>query len=128
MTAEMSATAEVRKPADLCAADLHWKLVEQDQLIKCVLNSISQGVVVVGADGRIGVFNDRICELLDIPASTLQSHPTLHELVQYQIKRGDFGKDLQRNMPDLHRYLTHSRVAASSHINAQRFGPPRMPG
>ena len=117
MPAEMSATVEVKKPADLTTADLRWKLVEQDHLIKEVLNSISQGVVVVGADGRIGVFNDRICELLDISASTLQSHPTLHELVRYQINRGDFGKDLERTTPDLHRYLTHSRVAASSHVN-----------
>ena len=117
MPAELSATVEVKKPADLTTADLRWKLVEQDHLIKEVLNSISQGVVVVGADGRIGVFNDRICELLDISASTLQSHPTLHELVRYQINRGDFGKDLERTTPDLHRYLTHSRVAASSHVN-----------
>jgi diguanylate cyclase (GGDEF)-like protein/PAS domain S-box-containing protein len=99
------------------AADLRWKLVEQDHLIQGVLASISQGVVVVGADGRIGAFNDRVCELLDVPASTLQSHPTLHEMVQYQFQRGDFGKDLERTTPDLHRYLTNSRADIKTHID-----------
>jgi diguanylate cyclase (GGDEF)-like protein/PAS domain S-box-containing protein len=103
--------------ADLTPADLRWKLLEQDHLIQGVLASISQGVVVVGADGRISAFNDRACELLDIAASALQSHPTLYEMVQYQFKRGDFGKDLERTTPDLFRYLTRSRVDINTHLN-----------
>ncbi len=116
MTAELSATGALNKRADLTPADLRWKLVEQDHLIQGVLASISQGVVVVGADGRIDAFNDRVCELLDMPASALQDHPTLHEMVQYQFKRGDFGNDLERTTPDLHRYLTRSRADVSTHV------------
>ena len=90
--------------------------MEQDHLIQGVLASISQGVVVVTGDGRISAFNDRACELLDMPASALQSHPTLHEMVQYQFQRGDFGQDLERTTPDLHRYLTKSRADIKTHI------------
>ena len=117
MTADLSAIAELEERANLTPADLRWKLVEQDHLIQGVLASISQGVVVVGVDGRISVFNERACELLDMPASALQSHPTLHEMVQYQFKRGDFGSDLERTTPDLHRYLTRSRADVSSHLS-----------
>ena len=113
MTAPLSTTTESKDHAaltraNLAPADLRWKLVEQDHLIKGLLGSISQGVVVVGADGRVSAFNDRVCELLDMPASALHSHPTLHELVQYQFQRGDFGQDLERTTPDLHGYLTKS--------------------
>ena len=111
-----ASTGRVADTAELAAADLRWKLVEQDHLIQGVLASISQGVVVVGADGRISAFNQRACELLDLPASAMQSHPTLHEMVQYQFQRGDFGKDLERTTPDLHRYLARSRTDISSHI------------
>jgi diguanylate cyclase (GGDEF)-like protein/PAS domain S-box-containing protein len=117
MTADLTATALRNERTDLTPADLRWKLVEQNHLIKGVLASISQGVVVVGADGRISAFNDRVCELLDMPASALHSHPTLHELVQYQFERGDFGKDVQRTTPDLHRYLTNSRADVNSHLS-----------
>ena len=91
--------------------------MEQDHLIKGVLASISQGVMVVGANGRIGAFNNQLCELLDVPASALQNHPTLHELVQYQSKRGDFGQDLERTTPDLHRYLTKAQAGKSTPID-----------
>ena len=116
MTAQLSATAALNTRADLTPADLRWKLVEQDHLIQGVLASISQGVVVVGANGRIGAFNDRVCELLDLPASAVHNHPTLHEMVQYQFKRGDFGNDLQRTTPDLHRYLTGSRADGNTPV------------
>ncbi len=77
----------------------------QNHLIQDVLGSISQGVTVIGADGRIKLFNDKVCELLDIPADMLATHPTLTEVVQYQHKRGDFGDDVERTIPDLHRYI-----------------------
>ena len=107
---------ELKERAGLVPADLRWKLVEQEHLIESLLASINQGVLVVGADGRINAFNDRVCELLDMPATIMQSHPTLHEMVQYQFQRGDFGSDLQRTTPDLHRYLTRSRADVSSHV------------
>ena len=116
MADDLIDNVELKERADLFPADLRWKLVEQGHLIEGLLASISQGVLVVGADGRINAFNDRVCDLLDMPATFMQSHPTLHDMVQYQFQRGDFGRDLQRTTPDLHRYLMRSRADVSSHI------------
>ena len=122
MTAPVSAPTDAKQRAaltlaDLSPADLRWKLLEQDHLIKGVLASISQGVLVVGAEGRIDSFNERLCELLDLPASAMQSHPTLHELVQYQFHRGDFGPNLERSIPDLYRYLVTAQTGKSTLID-----------
>ena len=116
MADDLIDNVELKERADLFPADLRWKLVEQGHLIEGLLASISQGVLVVGADGRINAFNDRVSDLLDMPATFMQSHPTLHDMVQYQFQRGDFGRDLQRTTPDLHRYLMRSRADVSSHI------------
>ncbi|BCO25700.1 hypothetical protein MIZ03_0579 [Rhodoferax lithotrophicus] len=61
--------------------------------LQTLLDSISQGVYLLGADGRMCLYNDRVCELLDIPSAFFDSHPTLEELNTFQMQRGDFGDD-----------------------------------
>ncbi len=56
-----------------------------------VLESISQGVYLLDANGRVTLYNERLCELLDLPRAFLDSLPTLEELNAYQMERGDFG-------------------------------------
>ena len=114
MVLDVAAGRPLQDVNGLTFAGLQSKLVEQDHLIKGVLASIGQGVMVVDAHGRIKTFNDQLCELLDVHASALQDHPTLQELVQYQYKRGDFGLDLERTTPDLHRYLTKAQASKST--------------
>ena len=56
-----------------------------------VLESISQGVYLLDAEGRVTLYNDRLCELLEIPRAFLDTLPSLEELNAYQMQRGDFG-------------------------------------
>ena len=58
-----------------------------------VLESISQGVYLLDADRRIVLYNNRLCELLDVPHAFFDACPTLAELNEYQMQRGDFGPD-----------------------------------
>jgi diguanylate cyclase (GGDEF)-like protein/PAS domain S-box-containing protein len=58
-----------------------------------VLESISQGVYLLDAKGRIMLYNNRLCELLDIPKAFFDSFPTLDELNDLQAQRGDFKPD-----------------------------------
>lgn len=57
-----------------------------------ILESISQGVYLLDAKGRIMLYNNRLCELLDVPRAFFDSFPTLHELNDLQAQRGDFPK------------------------------------
>jgi len=58
-----------------------------------VLESISQGVYLLDASGRVTLYNQRLCELLELPSAFLDALPTLEELNAYQMQRGDFGND-----------------------------------
>lgn len=63
--------------------------------LQTLLCSISQGVYLLGSDGRIGLVNDRLCEMLDIPKTFFDACPKHEEMVAFQKQRGDFGVDGQ---------------------------------
>ena len=44
---------------------------------------------MVDAQGRVSTFNQRVCELLDLPTELLATHPTLADLARFQWQRGD---------------------------------------
>ncbi len=83
-------------------------LMEQTRLLQVTLGSISQGIIMWGADGRVCTYNPRVCELLDVPDAVYRKRPTLAEITRFQIERGDFGADF-------HLVDSHARhhVAAS---------------
>ena len=71
------------------------ELLENAQLLQTTLASISQGIFLVDANERVRKFNPRVCELLNLPESLLASGPTMQDLTQYQLERGDFGAGAQ---------------------------------
>ena len=107
MKPEISTRLHPLEDAGLAMGALRQTLAEKDQLLSGVLASISQGVMVVDSDHRVYAFNDRVCELLDIPASVFQSHPTLAEMAEFQLARGDFGSDFEHAAPDLKLYINN---------------------
>ena len=70
-----------------------------------VLESISQGVYLLDATGRVTLYNQRLCELLDLPPEFLDALPTLEELNAYQMQRGDFGNDASLVDPNARDYI-----------------------
>lgn len=69
------------------------ELSQTRDLLNNALQNMSQGICVVDKDGRYKMFNDKVCDLLDLPRSLLESKPLLPEVVKYQNDRGDFGPD-----------------------------------
>ena len=74
---------------------LYAELAEKTAQLQTTLGSISQGIFMIGIDGRVNTHNQRLNELLDLPESLLASRPTLQELTLFQQARGDFGSDAQ---------------------------------
>jgi response regulator RpfG family c-di-GMP phosphodiesterase len=90
------------------------ELAETTALLSGTLQSVSQGISVIGADNRYKLFNQQTCELLNLPASLLASKPTLPEVVQYQIDRGDF-RDLDGVAPEARAYIFSRGVNVDEH-------------
>jgi signal transduction histidine kinase/CheY-like chemotaxis protein len=47
--------------------------------------------MVIGPDQRVKLFNDQVCEMLNLPPAFLAARPLLSEVVGLQQQRGDFG-------------------------------------
>ncbi len=78
---------------DTALRQLNAQLTEKSRLLQTTLTSISQGILVFDVEGRVDIFNPRVCELLDLPERLLASRPTVQALTRYQRDRGDFGRD-----------------------------------
>jgi diguanylate cyclase (GGDEF)-like protein/PAS domain S-box-containing protein len=85
-----------RKRTETELRELNAQLSDKTRLLQSTLASISQGILMLDASGRVITFNQRACELLDLPESLLAAQPTIQQLTQYQLERGDFGADAQR--------------------------------
>ena len=83
------------KVTEAASSALNQQLAEKTRLLQTTLGSISQGIFMVGVDGRIDSFNPRVCELLGLPREFLEARPTLAEISRFQMRRGDFGVDEQ---------------------------------
>jgi diguanylate cyclase (GGDEF)-like protein/PAS domain S-box-containing protein len=68
---------------------------QQTQLLHDIMGSVSQGIFVFDASMRLVSFNDRACELLDLPSDFLARQPSLSEISNMQMERGDFGLNAQ---------------------------------
>ena len=101
-----------RKFAESELRTLNAQLQENTLLLQTTLTSISQGIVLVDADGRVRQFNTRACELLDLPAQLLAQRPRLRDVIRFQIERGDFGPDGQWVAPEARLYLSDAAQQA----------------
>ena len=72
---------------------LYAELAEKTAQLRTTLASISQGIFMIGVDGRVNTYNQKVSELLNLPESLLASRPTLQQVTQFQQNRGDFGPD-----------------------------------
>jgi len=82
---------DARKSAETALRDLNEELARKTSQLQTTLGSISQGIFMLGADGRLSTYNERARELLELPEIFLQSRPTMPEIGRFQFERGDFG-------------------------------------
>lgn len=80
-------------------------LSEKSAALQATLDSISQGLTKVDAQGRILFYNQRTLELLDLPDELLARKPLHEEVVRFQRERGDFGERLHLVDPLARHYL-----------------------
>ena len=103
-----------RKAGEQAQLELYLQLAEKTALLQTTLDSISQGIFMVGVDERLNTYNARVCELLDLPDSLLTERPTLQEITRFQLQRGDFGSDARLVDPHARDYVEASAVNAAN--------------
>lgn len=63
-----------------------------DLHLRTTLDHMAQGLLMVGASGRIEVYNKRLLDLLDLPEPLLATRPTPATVLTYQEEQGEFGR------------------------------------
>jgi len=69
---------------------------ENADTLQKTLENIDQGLLMVDANHRVAVYNQRVLEMLDLPSELLAEHPRFAELLAYQSQKDEFsGADQQ---------------------------------
>jgi len=63
---------------------------ENADTLQTTLENIDQGLMMVDADHRVAVYNQRVLEMLDLPDDLLAKRPRFDDVLAYQRDRGEF--------------------------------------
>jgi len=63
---------------------------ESADTLQTTLENIDQGLMMVDADHRVAVYNQRVLEMLDLPDDLLAERPRFDDVLAYQRDRGEF--------------------------------------
>jgi signal transduction histidine kinase/ActR/RegA family two-component response regulator len=69
----------------------HHRLLRSQQALTATLQNISQGIMMIDAEGQVPVMNQRAVALLDLPPELVQMSPSFRDIVQWQMDNGEFG-------------------------------------
>ena len=68
-------------------------LAQKSRVLEVTLDSLSQGVLSIDAQGHVNAWNRRFLDLLQIPESLMQTRPTLQAVREYQMAQGHIAHD-----------------------------------
>ena len=68
-------------------------LAQKSRVLEVTLDSLSQGVLSIDAQGWANAWNRRFLDLLEIPESLMQGRPTLQAVREYQMAQGHIEHD-----------------------------------
>lgn len=80
----------VRRAREALIARQRRELEERKTLLRVALENIEQGILMFDKNGRVQVYNSRFTELLDLPEALLAAHPTIDEIIDFQLDCGDY--------------------------------------
>ncbi|HEX2556110.1 MAG TPA: PAS domain S-box protein [Microvirga sp.] len=66
------------------------ELREKSAFLEATLENMDQGIMVMGPEGRVTLFNQRALDLLELPRDFIAAHPLVSEIKQVQRQRGEF--------------------------------------
>jgi len=69
----------------------HHRLLASQQALTATLQNITQGIMMIDAQGQVPVMNQRAVALLDLPPELVQMNPSFRDIVQWQMDNDEFG-------------------------------------
>ena len=66
------------------------RLTQTADILRASVQAMGQGFVLINRHGRVTHFNDRACEMLELPRELLAAHPHQSAVFDFMNQRGDF--------------------------------------
>lgn len=114
-------TAPVSNPSTMASACQGLSEAQVAALLREVIDNMSEGVSIVDAQMNLVGFNDRFCQLLELPADILKDGIGFEELIRFNAIRGEYGPG---DIDD----LVRRRLALTMHAEARSFERTRPNG
>ncbi|MBS0249289.1 MAG: diguanylate cyclase [Proteobacteria bacterium] len=106
------------------------ELAGKTELLETTLSTMDQGLVVIGPDGEIRLFNETAAAINDVPVEFLKKRPTIAEAIEYRRANGVFEhtpEDLKllmhREGLELGRTIVHERERRNGDVIEVRTVP-----
>ena len=94
-------------------------LAQKSQVLEATLDSLSQGVLSVDADGYINAWNRRCLDLLEVPDTFMQARPSFQALRRYQAEQGLLDASHADGAPRTARYQRARRDGTVIEVQTQ---------
>ena len=98
----------------------HQRLLSSQQALTATLQNITQGIIMVNAEGQVPVINQRAVTLLDLPPDLVQMNPSFRDIVEWQVDHGEFGAPGQVDPAVLHFLATGDFAAQNASFERTR--------
>ena len=63
--------------------------------VATTLDHMNQGLIMVAGNGNIALYNQRAIDMLDLPAEMMATYPRWADVIDFQVKNGEFAKSGQ---------------------------------
>jgi len=100
------------------------RYAQKSGLLEAALENMSQGIMMVDADRRVQVCNQRAVEKLGLPEALMASHPMFDDVLRWQWQHGEFGQ----NGGDVEEWLRSFVLAGGISDEPQRYERVRPNG
>ena len=100
------------KDLDERVRDRTRELAENAALLQATLDTMDQGLMMVDADGRVPVCNQRAIDLLDLPDELMRSTPPFKAVLRHQLERSEFVKSDEA----FHRWVETTGFEHTAHV------------
>ncbi len=68
-----------------------WSLLDSRQALSVTLETMSQGIAMIRADGSMPVLNQRLIDMLGLPRDLLAKRPSFQQMIDWQYANNEFG-------------------------------------
>ena len=100
------------------------RYAQKSSLLEAALENMNQGIMMVDADRRVQVCNQRAIEKLGLPSELMAGHPLFDDVLRWQWQQGEFGQD----GVDIEDWLRNFVLAGGISHEPQRYERTRPNG